>query len=173
MDTARLFFAIQPDNAIQATLGDIAKHQSRQSGGRPVKPENIHLTLLFLGQIPVDRIEILKAASGNFAAQAFELTIQRTLYWKRNQIIVASADPCPSALFSLENALKTAVHVAKFSFDERTFKPHITLVRKAKRHTATDFQNPVRWQVTELQLIQSIQTERGMRYHTLHRWQLG
>ena len=171
-NTARLFFAIQPDKAIQATLGDIAKQHARQSGGRPVIPENIHLTLLFVGQTPVDRIELLKAASDNISTQSFELIIQQTRYWKRNQIIFASIDPCPAALFTLEDKLKTAVHKAGFSFDNRTFKPHISLVRKATQHTADDFQNPIRWPVTEWRLMQSIQTKQGIQYLTLNRWQL-
>ncbi len=172
-NTARLFFAIQPNKTIQTTLGNIAKQRALQSGGRPIKPENIHLTLLFLGPTPVNCIEILKAASDSICAQSFELTIRNTRYWKHNQIIYASADSYPAALFTLEDKLKTAVRETGFSFDDRAFKPHITLIRKATLHTANDFENPIRWPVTEWRLIRSIQTERGIRYHTLNRWQLG
>ena len=51
--TVRVFFAIWPDNAAQKQLAALAKQLQAESlcGGRKIKPENIHLTLVFVGEV--------------------------------------------------------------------------------------------------------------------------
>ncbi|SER22956.1 2'-5' RNA ligase [Nitrosomonas sp. Nm51] len=172
-DYARLFFAIQPAGKVRTVLGGIAQKQAAQSGGRRIRPENIHLTLLFLGRTATEKIPALIASAGGVSAEPFDLTLQKTRFWKRNQIILATAETYPPELFMLADAVKAATRTAGFESDERTYKPHITLVRKAARHTPVDFGRPLAWHVTHWLLMQSEQTERGIRYNTLHRWRLG
>ena len=170
---ARLFFAIQPAGKVRIALGDIAQKQAAQSGGRCIRPENIHLTLLFLGRTATEKIPALIAAASAVSAEPFDLTLRKTRFWKRNQIILATAETYPPELFMLADAVKTATCTAGFESDERAYKPHITLVRKAARHTPVDFDKPLVWHVTHWLLMQSEQAERGIRYNTLHRWRLG
>lgn len=168
----RLFFALQPSKKIQKELSLVAKKQVQHNGGRGIKPENIHLTLLFLGKTDIDKIDALKAAVKNITAKTFDLTIEKTRFWKRNQIVYAHVDSYPPELFSLVDTIKNAVHNAGFEFDNRAFKPHITLVRKAIRHLPVDFARPIKWPVKEWLLMQSKQTDQGVQYVTLGRWSL-
>ena len=170
--SARLFFAIQPAHKIQKQLGNVAKKQALKWGGRSIKPENIHLTLLFLGKTDGNKIDALHAAVRNINETNFNLTIQRTRFWKRNQIITAQAEIYPPALFSLVDTIKKALHNAGFEFDDRAYKPHITLVRKATHHIPAELQEPIEWPVKEWLLMQSKQTDQGIRYMILSRWQL-
>ncbi len=170
--TARLFFAIQPSHKIQQALGNIAKNQALKWGGRYTRPENIHLTLLFLGNTDIDKIDVLNTAVSNIKTETFDLIIHEARFWKRNRIICAHADNYPPALFTLVDAIKNAVRNAGLEFDDRTFKPHITLVRKAARYIPADFQKPFKWHVEEWLLMQSKQTDRGVRYDILGRWPL-
>ncbi|MCP5245585.1 MAG: RNA 2',3'-cyclic phosphodiesterase [Burkholderiales bacterium] len=169
---ARLFFALQSSKKIQKTLGQVVEKLIQHDGGRLIKPENIHLTLLFLGKTDIDKITALKTAVGNITAKTFNLTIGKTRFWKRNQIIYAHADIYPPELFTLVDAIKNAVQNAGFEFDSRAFKPHITLARKVTCHTPVDFQQPIQWHVKEWLLMQSKQTDQGIRYTTLGRWPL-
>lgn len=168
----RLFFAIQPPRKIQKELSLVAKKQVQHYGGRSIKPENIHLTLFFLGKTDIDKIDALNSAVKNITARTFNLTIGKTRFWKRNQIVYAHVEIYPPELFSLVDEIKNAVHNSGFEFDNRTFKPHITLVRKAARHLPVDFEKPIKWHVKEWLLMQSKQTDQGIRYDTLGRWQL-
>ncbi|MBI5230892.1 MAG: RNA 2',3'-cyclic phosphodiesterase [Coriobacteriales bacterium] len=105
-----------------------------------VKPENIHVTVKFLGSVPEEDIDALAASlTDSFAsAQAFELPFAGLLPMptrRRATMIWASfLDPDGHAA-----ALAAAAERAALPFgvpvDERAFKPHATLVRARARRT--------------------------------------
>jgi len=59
-DTARLFFAVWPAPEVQRVLGEIARGAQRECGGRAVSTRNIHLTLVFLGNLPREGVPALE-----------------------------------------------------------------------------------------------------------------
>ncbi len=170
--TVRVFFALWPDHAIQKQFAHLAKTLVLTSGGRQVKTQNIHLTLAFLGNVAINRLPELQSAVCNVTAQAFSLSIQKTHFWKRNRIIHAYAESFPAELFSLVDALRNALSTAEFTVDQRTYKPHITLIRNAKIHTDIDLIQPIQWHAKQWCLIQSKQTDNGVDYIPLHCWLL-
>lgn len=168
----RLFFAIQPGKQAQKSLADIARKQAAEYGGRYIKQNNIHLTLIFLGQFDKHKLERLYTAVKNITAKPFELQINQICFWKQNQIIYAQANNHPDELFALTDAIKTALTTAEFKFDHRRFKPHITLVRKATNHKSIYLNKPITWQVNEWLLMQSKHTDLGIQYIPIRRWPL-
>lgn len=172
-ETARLFFAIRPDNAVQAALNRMAgKAAASEQGGRCVKPENIHLTVLFLGDVESDRIDRLREIAGSVTAQMFSLSIQGTLFWKKKRIVMANVVHYPAALFALADTLKTALVAAGFTCEARQFKPHITLIRKAGAHLPMQLENPIQWDVSDWLLLQSRLSSHGSCYTELGCWPL-
>lgn len=171
--SARLFFALQPSHEIQTKLSVVAKELSRKSGGRSVKPENIHLTLLFLGEIHINKIDTICAVVKNIQISTFSMTIQKFQFWKQNHIISAQAEYYPQELFSLVSALRIALNSTGLIYDKRTYKPHITLVRKAENPIIPEqLHKTIEWPVKEWQLLQSKQTSQGIQYIPLERWPL-
>lgn len=60
----RLFFAIDIPESIRATLGSLPERH-RYVGLRWTKPENLHITILFLGELPRTRLpQLIEAARG-------------------------------------------------------------------------------------------------------------
>lgn len=172
-ETARLFFAIRPDSAVQAALKRMArKAVAGQQGGQCVKPENIHLTVLFLGDVESDRIDSLREIASSVTAQMFSLSIQGTLFWKKNRIVMANVVHYPAALFALAGTLKTALVAAGFTCEERQYKPHITLIRKVGAHLPMQLENPIQWDVSDWLLLQSRLSSHGSCYTELGRWPL-
>ncbi|MDC8444935.1 MAG: RNA 2',3'-cyclic phosphodiesterase [Nitrosomonas sp.] len=172
-ETARLFFAIRPDSTIQAVLNRMArKVVASEQDGRCVKPENIHLTVLFLGDVESDRIDTLREIAGSVVAQTFSLSIQGTLFWKKNRIVMANVAHYPAALFALAGTLKTALVAAGFTCEDRKYKPHITLIRKAGAHLPMQLENPIQWDVDDWLLLQSRLSSHGSCYSELGRWPL-
>ena len=56
----RLFFAFWPEPFQQVALAEATRGVAERSGGQPVPPENLHVTLVFLGSVPesnIDRVE--------------------------------------------------------------------------------------------------------------------
>lgn len=175
--TARVFFAIWPDDKVQKQLSDAVKRLQLEPlcGGRKTKTENIHLTLLFVGEVNPGKLEALcQIADGirGSGARAFDLVVERIGYWKHNNIVYAAIAKIPQELTDLVAALQDALSAAGFSLEQRTYKPHITLMRNASCQTLPELAEPIAWQVREWMLVKSEQTSGGSNYVPVGRWSL-
>lgn len=171
----RVFFAVFPDKTVQAQLAQEADALKTICGGRAVKPQHLHLTLLFIGDINTERIETLKQAMNNVSINRFELQLSKLRYWKHNHIVFIDAEKYPSELFLLVTALKRALMDTGFTFDRREYKPHITLIRKATHSIGpnlTQLTQSIHWHVDHWSLIQSKFIPSGVNYIPLHHWHL-
>ena len=171
-DTARLFFAVWPAPEVQRALGEIAHRAQRECGGRAVPAPNIHLTLVFLGDLPRDRLAALETLASTAQGRRFNLTVDRLEYWRRNRILWAGASACPEALQALVARLQDAVAGAEFHFDGRPYVPHVTLLRNARRAPAVDRCSAIAWPVDGFALVESAPRERGRVYQVLRSWPL-
>lgn len=48
----RLFFALWPDELVKRQLATLSKELDASRSGRWTRPDNLHLTLQFLGSVP-------------------------------------------------------------------------------------------------------------------------
>jgi 2'-5' RNA ligase len=172
-DTARLFFALWPDAASRAAMGRIAQALNPQCGGRAVPNRNIHLTLVFLGNVAASRISDLCALADKVVAPGFELVIDSVNYWRHNRIVWAAPLECPAALHALVSALESALKAGGVGFDERHYKPHITLLRAA-RTAPPPMQtiDAIRWSIFDFALVRSRRIASSTIYEVVQRWPL-
>ena len=168
----RVFFAIFPNKFVQTQLAHQAELLESICGGRKVKMQHIHLTLLFLGNVAVHQIETLRQAMKNVSAKEFEFNLEEICYWKQNKIFYIQPKQFPIELFSLVDSLRDTLSAAGFLFDKRTYKPHITLIRKATHPVKINLNNSIKWHVNKWSLIQSKQTGSGIDYIPLGHWHL-
>ena len=96
----RLFFALWPDAAVRDALYGAAQAAHGGSGGRLMRRENLHQTLVFVGSIAAERIAGLEAAAAAVTVPAFKLEWGTAGYWRHNRIIWAAPDATPPALLS-------------------------------------------------------------------------
>lgn len=171
-DTARLFFAAWPAPEVQEALGKLAGALQRECGGRSIPARNIHLTLVFLGDLPRERVTPLETLAGSVAAPRFTLHVDRVGYWRHNRIVWAGVDRCPEALQTLVERVQDSVSGAGYRFDRRPYVPHVTLLRDARRAPADGRLSAISWPVTEFALMESVQRERGRAYEPLRKWPL-
>ena len=170
-DTARVFFAAWPPPEVQRTLGDIARQAQGECGGRAVPAHNIHLTLVFVGDVSRDRLAELEALGATIAAPRFSLFVDRLEYWRHNHILWAGIEECPQALRTLVERLQGPVAAAGFRIERRPYVPHVTLRREA-RGAPANIRIHVDWPVAEFALVESAQRERGRVYEVLRKWPL-
>ena len=101
---------------------------------RTVPPENLHLTLVFLGEIPGDRLEDVDTAFRAVAAPGFELALSGVDLFggarPRMVYVGAAANP---ALARLQAKVETAARGAGVALPGRRFVPHVTLARLPER----------------------------------------
>jgi len=134
-DTYRLFFAVSIPQEIRTQLSMDLQDFFGDEGmpGRPVQPANWHLTLRFLGDVPVQNIptiqEALEAAELDAPFQlklgglgAFRHPTSATVLW------VNLEDP-EEALSGLASKINTALAAAGVPVETRPFVGHLTVSR--------------------------------------------
>ena len=166
----RLFFALWPDASTRARLADWTRSIHRESGGRAMRPENVHLTLAFLGSTPADAWPALTAAAGRVAPRAFSLRVDEPGYWRHNQIAWAGVREVPPELTALVSDLRAALVAAHVAFDPKPFVAHITLLRKARPGFRMPRLEPIEWPVRDFVLVRSATGPDGSRYEVAQRW---
>lgn len=168
----QLFFAAWPAPEIQEALRGVAQRAQRECGGQATPVHNIHLTLVFLGPVPHDRMTELETLAEKVSGQRFDLAVDRLDYWQHNRIAWAGVEQCPEALRALVGQLEKTLGAAGFRLDPRPYVPHITLLREA-RAPAQNQMPPIAWPVEEFVLVESVQLDQSRVYEVLHRWPLG
>lgn len=168
----RVFFAVSPTQLIQKQLTHQAKLLEPLCGGRRIKMPHLHLTLVFLGDVCVQRIEPLRQIIKKLSAKKFVMVLDQISYWKHNQIVYLHAKQFPAELFALVDALQATLSEAGFTFDHRVYKPHITLFRRAIHPVNTNLINPIYWPVNQWLLLQSKLAPTGVHYVPLGHWRL-
>ena len=175
-ETARVFFAIWPDAAAQRRLAELAERLEAVCDGRKVRAENIHLTLVFLGEVSIDRLDALCQAANEVqgtGVRAFNFAVEEVSYWKHNRIAYAGTAKAPQGLLDLVDALQSALSAAGFAFDRQaSYIPHITLVRRARCPALPELAGPVVWPVHEWVLVKSEQANGRSVYLPIGRWSL-
>lgn len=175
-DLQRLFFALWPDAGARARLNDLIRRIPADRA-RPVHPEDVHLTLHFLGAIPRARHPCLIEAADTVTADRggpIELPLRRLGYWKRPRVLWCAPETCPLPLGVLVRALGERLTRCGYTPERREFAPHVTLARKCSGGVAATLQSmePIPWIARELVLAESLPVARPPRYKVVHRWPL-
>lgn len=165
----RLFIAIQLSGKMKEALLDM-QGQLRRLGvrGNYTPPENLHLTLAFIGEYPgPDSIaDVLETID----FRPFELRLKGLgsfpqLWW-------AGLEDS-EALSALVRQLRRSLALNGIPFDKKKFLPHITLVRKPEHGGAFDpalLSLPrCSMEADELSLMLSTRGKQGMIYSQLAR----
>jgi RNA 2',3'-cyclic 3'-phosphodiesterase len=170
---ARVFFALWPDAPEQAALSVWQQPLQALCGGRAMAAVKLHNTLVFLGNVELDRLEALKLAAQEVTGAGFQLVFDVARYWGHNHIVYAAPVTLPQHLGQLVQALEQSLLHHHFKFDPRSYKPHVTLLRHAQwTDSPLPALPPVRWQIRNFALVQSVSEGTGVRYEVLARIRL-
>lgn len=171
-DQARVFFALWPDAAVRNALDRLAGALHRRRGGRRTRAETLHLTLVFVGNLPRERLPALQAAAAAIRVPAFTLTLDRTDCWPHNRIAHATATQPPTELLDLVVALEQGLDGLGIPCDRRPYKAHVTLLRHADCRRSDPPIAPIVWPAREFVLVESELSAEGARYAILGRYPL-
>jgi 2'-5' RNA ligase len=146
----RLFIAVNCDSETKSRLlavRDRIKAQAKK--GNFSRPENFHLTIVFLGETPEDHVPLISSimikagqslVSMPLTPPPFTLNFSHTGCFKHSNkelwwISADKDDAGLSVLTELRRRLTTGFEAAGIFFDNRPFNAHITLGREIK-HSA-------------------------------------
>lgn len=129
----RLFIALQFDkSAIKQIIAIQRRLQEAVGKARFTAPENLHLTLAFLGETDADRLDAIQCAMKCTPIEPMTLIFDHIgnfpqtgglLWW-----IGLKHNP---ALIHMQRILVENLKQEKFYLQSRKFKPHLTLARQA------------------------------------------
>jgi 2'-5' RNA ligase len=166
----RLFFALWPNDGVRAQLAHWSLELHAACGGRPTRPENLHVTLAFLGGVEDARVAEVKRAASEVSPCAVSLILDQPGYWKRNRITWAGASVVPRELDALVAELRSALARSRIGFDSKGFVSHVTLLRDAREPKAMPALEPIQWNLDGFALVRSATLPRGSRYEVLKSW---
>lgn len=170
----RLFFAIWPDDKAVRVLAENSHLLADSSHGRSVAQNNLHMTLLFLGDQPEFKLGDIIAAASNVRGHGFEVVCDKVRYMPDQHLVWTGVTAPDPALEDLRKALADELDDAGISYDKKKrFKPHVTLARNALEAPTSllDF-FPTRWDVSGFSLVISNLQPEGPRYQTVRDWPL-
>lgn len=167
----RLFFALWPTGEVREALAAVVRQHGRRNG-RAVVPENLHITLAFVGEVTAEQRACMEAAAATVTASAFTVTLDRLGFWQRPKILWAGASGMPPALLELVAALNTALIPCGYQPETRPFQVHVTLARKAHRPLEVREIPPIVWPADAVCLVESVSGEHGSEYRVIGRWPL-
>jgi len=131
----RAFFAVDLDEAARRAASELARglRSETTSEVRWVRPENYHVTLRFLGEIPAERTEALAARAGAAVApvEPFGLRLGAPRAFpspRRPRVVVLDLEP-EEPLLDLARRVEEAVVAAGFAAEKRPLRAHLTLGR--------------------------------------------
>lgn len=169
---ARLFFALWPEPAVCDEIVAVTRGLALQEGARRLVPANLHLTLVFLGNVEAHTRDKLQQGAATVEATAFSLCLERLEFWKKPRIVCFLPTDCPEALTRLAGQLARLSRDCGLQLDERPYRPHMTLARKVTQALPDFAPRPVHWQPREFHLVESQSTEQGVKYTSRARWPL-
>lgn len=170
--TRRLFFALWPDSAMQKQLAALAAAVYPAGSGKPVRTENLHATILFLGPVTEAQRLCVENAASQLRPGLFALTLDRVGYFRRPQVLWAGCRTLPAALVSLVTGLRTGCAPCGMTVDDRPFELHVTLVRHVRADPGRPPVIPVSWEVRRFVLVESVSDAQGVHYQPLRFWEL-
>lgn len=184
VDAVRAFFAVELGEPARAAAAAVIAALRERSGDarsvRFVRGESLHVTLRFLGDVPVERLGALVAAVAKPLADVppFAFSLGPVVGFpdaRRPRVLALSAWPA-EPLERAAAAVERGVVAAGLAPEERPFRAHLTLARVRGRAPANDgIDTPPHApsEVREVVLLQSELHADGARYTPLERLPLG
>jgi len=171
--SARVFFALWPDKTERTALAAWQPGLHEICGGRSMRADTLHATLVFLGDVGLHRLEALQLAAQEVNGESFDLALDTARYWGHNHIVYAAPNTVPPQLVQLVHDLEQHLSKHNFRFDKHPYKPHITLLRHAQwSDEPLPEMRLVVWQARNFALVQSVPDEEGANYRVLARFSL-
>jgi 2'-5' RNA ligase len=127
----RLFFALLPDSNTRGRLSAAVATLRMSGRGQPLSPENYHVTLAFIGDIPESDASVYREIGASLRIPQCVISLDACEYWRSSQAVVLAARENPLALVPLTVQLRAAVAARRPSRDgDKSWRAHATLARK-------------------------------------------
>lgn len=183
----RCFIAIELPHELRERIGNALAPIAQAREVKWVRPENIHITLKFLGSVPEQKIEDITAGIRRAAKDSGQITVRvrgagAFPNTRRPSVLWLGLD-ASGALIELHARLEREMEQLGFSPEGREFSAHLTVgrVRKGSRATkrtmagfeALEGEEFGSFVAASIALIKSELRPKGPKYTVIHSSKLG
>jgi len=129
----RVFVALDIPDEVRSALRDlIGKLQPVCRGARWVRAEGVHITLKFIGEMPPEKVELIRAElRGARATEGVEMNFRNIGFFpnaKHPRVFWVGIEASAN-LAELAAEIETRMERLGIPREQRAFKPHLTLAR--------------------------------------------
>lgn len=184
-DNLRLFVACEVPDDVKASVDAVTSSLRDASGNavRWVNPDNVHLTLKFLGEVPQKTLPSVKIAMQEAVVRHSPFNLEFStigIFGGREGLRTMWMGIAGDILRleALARDMNRALDVVGFEADRRPFRPHLTIGR-VRDHISTRERAgievsvgktkipPAQWRTSQVSLIRSKLTKTGAKYETV------
>lgn len=163
---ARLFFALWPDTETRNSLLKIIDILPADCG-RLVSANNLHITLVFLGDVSTEKAECVMDRVRQLRIKPVTLILDHIGWWKKTQVVWLAPAHIPEEVPVFAAELAAAATQCAIRLDQHPYRLHVTLARGIRQKPVLPSVAPVRWLVRGFSLIQSQALPAGSRYEEI------
>ncbi len=172
----RVFIGIPLPSHVKETIQSIKPMiEPNIRKGRWTRLDNLHITLVFIGEVSTDDIESISILMDQTLHQQsrFPISMADIGMFNKGQhsIVWLGINQGREHLRHLSSVLKHELKSHHYSFDEKPLVPHLTLVRQATLANDLNipkFESEIGWDVEEIHLYLSHQVDGVLTYQPLH-----
>lgn len=191
-DDIRAFLAIRLPDDVTVALGHLTDQmaQARVGGLKPVRPENMHLTLKFFGSINARQVESIVDTVTHTAksVRPFTLRLGNVGAYPNNRsprVLWVGLDGDVAPLQDIHRRIEAALGQIAIKPDTREFRPHLTIarIRDHASHTerrraaealfSAEFRSGLSVPADRISLMRSVLRPQGPQYTALAEIPLG
>jgi 2'-5' RNA ligase len=145
MSVIRAFIAVDLNPEIRWMLEQVIKQLKVRLVDVPIRwvpVENIHLTLMFLGDVSLKNLEMLKKVLQNEVSNhhSFEFSVGSLGAFPNNRHarVLWVGVEAPAELINVQRGIEMAVSRLGYAREDRPFSAHLTLGRVSRNATSKD-----------------------------------
>jgi len=184
-DHVRLFVACEVPEETRRAIGGVIEELRARSGTavRWIRPEGVHVTLKFLGEVPIKQLPAIKLAvqEAVMVSSPFELEFSNIGTFGGREGLRIMWVGIAGDVLRLEKLVRdvnAALAVVGFEAERRPFRPHLTLGRvrdeiptrqRAEIEVAVGKMDvpPATWRTNQVSLMRSRLTTTGAQYEVI------
>jgi 2'-5' RNA ligase len=167
MSERRLFFGLWLSERQRERLRDTLRPVLTSVEGDVVDRRNWHVTLVFIGSFAEEQIPFLQAAAAEIQPEPIRLRFDRLEFWQRAKVATLMPRAVPPALEALVRSLEKTLEAFDVSAEDRLYRPHITVARRARIFETVPLTRPVDLEWQDFELIESVSSPSGVSYQPL------
>mgnify|MGYP001822821364 FL=1 len=164
MSKRRLFYALWPDDRQRDNLRNHITSVAKIVEGDHVFRGNWHVKTAFIGDCDESLLPFLLNRKEEIAVEPFRLRFDRLEYWPRPRVACLVAATVPPELERLVTALNRVLEDYNIPVEDRTYRPHITVVRRARAFETQRLAQPALVEWSGVELVESVSQPGGTIY---------